>query len=42
MCTLQQLPMVSTIDDAMAEGAALVHDNVPDNIYFTGTRFLAT
>jgi carbon-monoxide dehydrogenase large subunit len=37
---MKQLPMVSTIDDAMAEGAALVHDNVPDNIYFHGHQVL--
>jgi len=31
-------PAVTTIDDAMAEGAPLVHSAVPGNLYFTGRR----
>ncbi len=37
---MKQLPIVSTIDEAMADGAALVHDNIPDNLYFHGHQVL--
>jgi carbon-monoxide dehydrogenase large subunit len=35
---LDPLPAVVHADDAMAEGAPLVHDNVPGNLYFHGHR----
>ena len=35
---LEPLPAVSTFEDAMAEGAPLVHDSVPGNLYFHGHR----
>jgi aerobic carbon-monoxide dehydrogenase large subunit len=35
---LEPLPAVVTFEDAMAEGAPLVHDSVPKNQYFLGHR----
>jgi carbon-monoxide dehydrogenase large subunit len=35
---LDPLPGVMTFDDAMADGAALVHESVPKNQYFLGHR----
>ena len=35
---LDPLPAVMTFDDAMAEGAPLVHESVPENRYFLGHR----
>jgi carbon-monoxide dehydrogenase large subunit len=35
---LDPLPAVTTFEEAMAEGAPLVHDSVPDNRYFLGHR----
>jgi carbon-monoxide dehydrogenase large subunit len=35
---LEQMPVISTVEDAMAGDATLVHDNVPRNEYFHGHR----
>jgi len=35
---IEPLPAVVTFQDALAEGAQLVHDDVPGNLYFTGRR----
>ena len=35
---IEPLPAVVTFEDALAEGATLVHDNVPGNVYFLGRR----
>ena len=35
---LESLPAVSTLDDAMAEGAPLVHDEMPGNRFITARR----
>jgi carbon-monoxide dehydrogenase large subunit len=35
---LEPLPVVATLESATAEGAALVHDGVPGNLYFHGHR----
>ena len=35
---LDPLPAVMTFEDAMSDGATLVHDSVPKNIYFLGHR----
>lgn len=35
---LEPLPVVSTVEDAMAASATLVHDSVPGNQYFHGHR----
>ena len=35
---LEPLPAVSTLDDAMAEGAPLVHDEMPGNRFITARR----
>ncbi|HSS94410.1 MAG TPA: xanthine dehydrogenase family protein molybdopterin-binding subunit [Candidatus Dormibacteraeota bacterium] len=35
---LDPLPAVATFEDAMADGAPLVHDTVPKNLYFLGHR----
>jgi carbon-monoxide dehydrogenase large subunit len=35
---LEPLPVISTVEDAFAEGATLVHDSVPGNQYFHGHR----
>jgi aerobic carbon-monoxide dehydrogenase large subunit len=35
---LDPLPAVTTFEEAMAEGAPLVHDSVPENRYFLGHR----
>jgi carbon-monoxide dehydrogenase large subunit len=37
---MDPLPVLSTSDSAMADGAQLVHDNVPRNLYFHGHRSL--
>ena len=37
---LDRLPEVTTLEDAMAPGAPLVHDSVPNNLYFLGRRSL--
>jgi carbon-monoxide dehydrogenase large subunit len=35
---LEPLPVVATVESAMAAGAPLVHDTVPGNLYFHGHR----
>src|SRR5579872_5721234 len=35
---IEPLPAVTTLEDAMAESAALVHEAVPENLYFLGRR----
>ena len=35
---IDQLPAVTTFDGAMADGAPLVHDGLPGNLYFVGRR----
>ena len=35
---IEPLPVVVTFEDALAEGAQLVHDDVPGNLYFAGRR----
>ena len=35
---IEPLPAVVTFEDALVEGARLVHDDVPGNLYFTGRR----
>lgn len=35
---LESTPAINTLDDALADGALLVHDNVPGNLYFRGRR----
>jgi aerobic carbon-monoxide dehydrogenase large subunit len=35
---IEPLPAVVTFEDALADGARLVHDDVPGNLYFTGRR----
>jgi aerobic carbon-monoxide dehydrogenase large subunit len=35
---IEPLPAVVTFEDALAEGARLVHEDVPGNLYFTGRR----
>ena len=35
---IEPLHAVVTFEDAMAQGAQLVHDDVPGNLYFTGRR----
>jgi aerobic carbon-monoxide dehydrogenase large subunit len=37
---LEPLPAITTFDEAMAEGAPLVHESVPQNRYFLGHRTL--
>jgi carbon-monoxide dehydrogenase large subunit len=34
----EPLPVVATFEDAMSDGAQLVHDSVPKNLYFLGHR----
>ena len=34
----EPLPVVATFEDAMSDGAPLVHDSVPKNVYFLGHR----
>ncbi len=35
---IEPLPAVTTLEDAMAESALLVHEAVPENLYFLGRR----
>ena len=35
---IEPLPAVVTFEDALAEGAPLVHDGVPGNLFFSGKR----